>query len=146
MVIDVFISTSGRSGGKKNPDVIVALICCTFTFLTTSFLTPLVILFKKCKNFLVILFATYVITRFYFIAFTHYGFPYKDDKNGDPRVQRHYITVNIIWFNNTVIQNWRKQVCTRKEKTWLIQLQSQTIINICGYDCVKRVLSIGAQN
>lgn len=96
MVVDVFISTSGRSGGKKNPDVMVAIICSTFTFFTTSYLTPLVILFKKCKNFLVILFATYIITRFYFISFTHYGFPYKDDKNGDPRVQRHYITVRFL--------------------------------------------------
>ncbi|XP_046804765.1 endoplasmic reticulum metallopeptidase 1-like [Lucilia cuprina] len=95
MVVDVFISTAGRSGGKKNPDVMVAIICSTFTFFTTSYLTPLVILFKKCKNFLVILFATYIITRFYFISFTHYGFPYRDDKSGDPRVQRHYITHSI---------------------------------------------------
>lgn len=95
IVVDVFVPTSGRAGAKKNPDVMIAIICSTLTFFTTSYLTPLVILFKKCKNFLIILFATYIVTRFYFIAFTHYGFPYRDTKHGEPKVQRHYITHTV---------------------------------------------------
>ncbi|XP_055905553.1 endoplasmic reticulum metallopeptidase 1-like [Eupeodes corollae] len=95
MVVSMFIPTAGRSGGHKNPDIMIAMICGSLTFFATSYVTPLVILLKRCKSLLISLFAVYVITRFYFISFTHYGFPYRDDRGGAPAVQRHYITHTV---------------------------------------------------
>lgn len=95
VVFDMFIPIAGRSGGAKNPDLLIAIISCSLTFFITSYLTPLVILLKRSRHFLLSLLAIYVISRYYFVAFTKYGFPYRDNSNGFPAVQRHFITVNF---------------------------------------------------
>ncbi|XP_068152302.1 endoplasmic reticulum metallopeptidase 1-like [Drosophila tropicalis] len=95
MVLGIFIPTAGRMGGEKNPDIIISIICCCLTFFITSYLTPLVVLLERKKTFLISLFTVYIITRFYFIAFTNVGFPYSDDTGGQPRTQRHYMSHTI---------------------------------------------------
>lgn len=95
LVVGVFVPTAGRAGGHKNPDIMIGLVCSSLTFFATSYITSLVILFRKCSNFLITLFAIYIVTRFYFIAFTRYGFPYEDESLGAPKIQRHSISHTV---------------------------------------------------
>lgn len=94
LVIETFIPLAGRSGGHKNPDILVGIISCSLTFFITSYLAPLVVLLKRCTNLLITLIVVYAVTRLYIIGVTHYGFPYRDDPKA-PSVQRHFITHTI---------------------------------------------------
>lgn len=93
MVLEIFIPIAGRSAGYKNPDIMIAIICCSLTFFITSYLTPLIILLKQTSHFFVTLLVIYIFSRGYFIGLTNHGFPYRDESNGSPTVQRHFITV-----------------------------------------------------
>lgn len=124
VVFDMFIPIAGRSGGAKNPDLLIAIISCSLTFFITSYLTPLVILLKRSRHFLLSLLAIYVISRYYFVAFTKYGFPYRDNSNGFPAVQRHFIThtMRTVHDLNGTIQYtdagfWMRELDRNAKKT-----------------------------
>lgn len=123
-VIDMFIPITGRNGGLKNPDVLIAIICCSITFFITSYITPLVILLKKTNHFLSTLAIIYLISRFYFISISNYGFPYRDESNGAPTVQRHYIThaMRTLYDRNGTVRYtdsgfWMRQLDRNSYKT-----------------------------
>ncbi|XP_055371692.1 endoplasmic reticulum metallopeptidase 1-like [Condylostylus longicornis] len=94
-VMEVFIPIAGRSGGLKNPDILIGIICCSLTFFIMSCITPLVILLRRYSNLFITLLVIYIVTRCYILGVTHYGFPYRDDSNGAPAVQRHFIAHTV---------------------------------------------------
>lgn len=117
MVLEIFIPIAGRSAGYKNPDIMIAIICCSLTFFITSYLTPLIILLKQTSHFFVTLLVIYIFSRGYFIGLTNHGFPYRDESNGSPTVQRHFITHAIRTF-----YDWQGNIRYTDSGFWLREL------------------------
>lgn len=93
MVLNLFIPITGRIGASINPDLIIGAIATFLTLLTCSYMTPLLFLLKKTDKLVGELVAITVIALL-LAAWTHVGFPYRDDSLKAPTVQRHYITVS----------------------------------------------------
>uniref|UniRef100_A0A182QZZ5 FXNA-like protease n=1 Tax=Anopheles farauti TaxID=69004 RepID=A0A182QZZ5_9DIPT len=92
LLLKLFVPITGRMGASTNPEYLVAVLVACFGLLCISYLVPLVGLLKQCSEL------TARLTVFAMIAFllgccTQVGFPYRDEANGEPSVQRHYVTV-----------------------------------------------------
>uniref|UniRef100_A0A182JYN7 FXNA-like protease n=1 Tax=Anopheles christyi TaxID=43041 RepID=A0A182JYN7_9DIPT len=91
LLLKLFVPITGRMGAGTNPEYLIALLVACFGLLCISYLTPLIGLLKGTSEL------TARLTVFAMIAFllgccTQVGFPYRDDGNGEPSVQRHYVT------------------------------------------------------
>nr|XP_029712050.1 endoplasmic reticulum metallopeptidase 1-like [Aedes albopictus] len=89
--MQLFIPISGRIGGTKNPEILIGMLAAYLTFLTTSYLTPLISLLKKPSELTARIVAPILIT-FFLTCLTPASFPYRDESAKAPAVQRHYIT------------------------------------------------------
>ena len=92
LLVKLFVPITGRMGAGANPEYLIALLVACFGLLCVSYLVPLVGLLKGTSEL------TARMTVFAMIAFllgccTQVGFPYRDESNGEPSVQRHYVTV-----------------------------------------------------
>uniref|UniRef100_A0A336LS90 FXNA-like protease n=1 Tax=Culicoides sonorensis TaxID=179676 RepID=A0A336LS90_CULSO len=97
MVIGAFISILGRIGGDKNPDQLIGCLICAGTIVIVSYLLPLIVLFKKPAKYYMFLFFLCFITIL-LTCFTKIGFPYINEQNFEPRVQRHYVSHTLRTF------------------------------------------------
>uniref|UniRef100_A0A182NKV7 FXNA-like protease n=1 Tax=Anopheles dirus TaxID=7168 RepID=A0A182NKV7_9DIPT len=91
LLLKLFVPITGRMGASSNPEYLVAVLVACFGLLCISYLVPLVGLLKQTSEL------TARLTVFALIAFllgccTQVGFPYRDEGNGEPSVQRHYVT------------------------------------------------------
>uniref|UniRef100_A0A182T1V9 FXNA-like protease n=1 Tax=Anopheles maculatus TaxID=74869 RepID=A0A182T1V9_9DIPT len=91
LLLKLFVPITGRMGAGTNPEYLVALLVACGGLLCVSYLVPLVGLLKQTSEL------TARLTVFAMIAFllgccTQVGFPYRDESNGEPSVQRHYVT------------------------------------------------------
>uniref|UniRef100_A0A182XUW1 FXNA-like protease n=1 Tax=Anopheles quadriannulatus TaxID=34691 RepID=A0A182XUW1_ANOQN len=91
LLVKLFVPITGRMGAGTNPEYLIALLVACFGLLCVSYLVPLVGLLKGTSEL------TARMTVFAMIAFllgccTQVGFPYRDESNGEPSVQRHYVT------------------------------------------------------
>uniref|UniRef100_A0A182W0J6 FXNA-like protease n=1 Tax=Anopheles minimus TaxID=112268 RepID=A0A182W0J6_9DIPT len=107
LLLKLFIPITGRMGAGTNPEYLVALLVACGGLLCISYLVPLVGLLKQTSEL------TARLTVFALIAFllgccTQVGFPYRDESNGEPSVQRHYVTHTLQVApssSGTVVQN-----------------------------------------
>ncbi|XP_041767464.1 endoplasmic reticulum metallopeptidase 1-like [Anopheles merus] len=91
LLVKLFVPITGRMGAGTNPEYLIALLVACFGLLCVSYLVPLVGLLKGTSEL------TARMTVFAMIAFllgccTQVGFPYRDESNWEPSVQRHYVT------------------------------------------------------
>ncbi|XP_053657858.1 endoplasmic reticulum metallopeptidase 1-like [Anopheles marshallii] len=91
LLLKLFIPLTGRMGAGTNPEYLIGLLVAGGGLLCISYLVPLVGLLKQTSEL------TARLTVFAMIAFllgccTQVGFPYRDESNGEPSVQRHYVT------------------------------------------------------
>uniref|UniRef100_A0A182IWG8 FXNA-like protease n=1 Tax=Anopheles atroparvus TaxID=41427 RepID=A0A182IWG8_ANOAO len=89
--LKLFVPITGRMGASTNPEYLIGVLVACGGILCTSYLFPLIGLLKQASEL------TARLTVFALIAFllaccTQVGFPYRDHSNGNPSVQRHYVT------------------------------------------------------
>ncbi|XP_058813686.1 endoplasmic reticulum metallopeptidase 1-like [Topomyia yanbarensis] len=91
MFMKLFVPISGRMGGAKNPEYLVASIAALSMLLISSYMLPLVALLKKASELTARL-TVFILLAILLACFTQVGFPYRDDSAMAPTVQRHYVT------------------------------------------------------
>ncbi|XP_049542714.1 endoplasmic reticulum metallopeptidase 1-like [Anopheles darlingi] len=95
----VFISMTGRTDNRSNPDLQMALFSSLTALLLVSLLTPLVVLLRRKVYLYVLLILMFVVTVI--VAATPVGFPFRERTSP----QRYYIfhhERNFYWPNATL--------------------------------------------
>ncbi|KFB43336.1 AGAP003422-PA-like protein [Anopheles sinensis] len=91
LLLKLFVPITGRMGAGTNPDYLIGVLVACVGILCTSYLFPLVGLLRQASELTARL-IVFALIAFLLACCTQVGFPYRDESNGDPSVQRHYVT------------------------------------------------------
>uniref|UniRef100_A0A182PS58 FXNA-like protease n=1 Tax=Anopheles epiroticus TaxID=199890 RepID=A0A182PS58_9DIPT len=91
VLLKLFVPITGRMGAGSNPEYLIALLVACFGVLCVSYLVPLVGLLKQTSELTARL-SVFAMIAFLLSCCTQVGFPYRNESNGEPSLQRHYVT------------------------------------------------------
>ncbi|XP_049530243.1 endoplasmic reticulum metallopeptidase 1-like [Anopheles darlingi] len=101
LIMKLFVPITGRIGGTVNPEYLIGLLVAIGGLLCISYLVPLIGLLKQSSELTARL-TVFAMIGFLLACCTQVGFPYRDDSNGEPSVQRHYVTHTLQVTNGSI--------------------------------------------